>query len=121
MRNDPVEILENILKRNGHEVDLRENEVDRYFLFDKISDAQDLDLAWSQFSGHEEIRARAARVDAVSDIVPGWGYRTPKNSNRCSDAQLKELVRKHIAAIRPIALSNHNELLAFLDRDYEVE
>src|SRR5436309_2230046 len=101
MKTDPVKTLESILHRHGHDVHLWENEVDRYFLFDQISDPNDLDLAWSQFPAHRQIRARAAEVDVVSDIVPGWGYRTPKESNRCSDAELIELVRRHIAGIHP--------------------
>lgn len=120
MNADPVKALEAILKRNGHDVDLRENEADRYFLFDQISEPTDLDLAWSQFPSHSEIRARAAQVDAVSEIVPGWGYRTPRKTNRCSDAELIGLVRGHIAAIRPL-ISSWRDVRAFIDNGYEVQ
>jgi hypothetical protein len=119
--NDPIETLEEILKRNGcDDVNLRENEADRYFLFDQISEPNDLELAWSQFPAHREIRARAAEVDAVSDIVPGWGYRTPKKSHRCSDAELIELVGRHIAVIRPF-ITDWSDVRAFIDRGFDIE
>src|SRR4051812_43700538 len=64
--NDPIKTLEDILKRNGHDLDLRDRnkEENRYFLFDRISAPNDLDLAWSQFPAHREIRARACEIDA---------------------------------------------------------
>lgn len=102
MIGDPIKTLEDILNRNGHDLNLRDRDKEehRYFLFGKISAPGDLDLAWSQFPAHGEIRARAAQVDAVSEIIPGWGYRTPRESNRCSDAEIVALVREHITAIR---------------------
>lgn len=118
--NDPIKTLEEILKRNGHEVNLRANEVDRYFLFDQISDPNDLDLAWSQVPAHCQIRARAAEVDAVSDIVPGWGYRTPKKSNRCSDTELIGIIRGHITAISPL-ISGWGDARTFIDSGFDVE
>lgn len=119
MRADPVNTLEDILRRNGQDVDLRENEADRHFLFDQIADADDLDLAWAQFPAHREIRARAAQVDAVSDIVPGWGYRVPKGSNRCSDAELAGLVRGHIDAVRPL-ISDYTDVREFIERGFDI-
>jgi hypothetical protein len=120
--NDPIKTLEDILKRNGHDLDLRDRnkEENRYFLFDQISVPDDLDLAWSQFPGHREIRARAAEVDAVSDIVPGWGYRTPKKSNRCTDAELIGHLRNHIAAIRPL-ISGWDDFAALCEDDYDIQ
>lgn len=120
MNADPIKTLEGILKRNGLEVNLRENEADRYFLFDQISEPSDLDLAWSQFPAYREIRARAAQVDAVSHIVPGWGYRTPKKSNRCSDAELMGFLRGHIAGIRPV-VSGWSDVRAFIDNGYDIQ
>src|SRR5690242_13837856 len=108
MNTDPIKTLEDILKRNGHDLNLRDKEEHRYFLFDQISTPNDLDMAWSQFPAHREIRARAAKVDAVSDIIPGWGYRTPKKSARCSDAELARLVRGNIEAIRPLISESWN-------------
>jgi hypothetical protein len=118
---DPVTTLEDILRRNGHDLNLRENEVQRYFLFDQISDPGDLDLAWSLFPEHREIRARAAKVDAVSNIVHGWGYRTPRKSNRCSEAQLIELLQRHIAAIKPFIGESYGDVVTFLDKGYDIQ
>jgi hypothetical protein len=118
--NDPIRNLEGILKRNGHELNLRDKEEHRYFLFDQITDSRDLDLAWSQFPAHHEIRTRAAEVDAVSDIVTGWGYRTPKRSNRCSHADLIGLVRGHITAIRAL-ISGWRDIRAFIDNGFDVQ
>jgi hypothetical protein len=123
MAADCIDILNDILKHNGlDDVDLRNNEVDRYFLFDQISDPDDLDRAWALFPAHEEIRSRSARVDAVSDIVPGFGYRTPKKSNRCSDAELIDCARRHFAAIQPLILRQdyNREVLGFLNAPYDV-
>jgi hypothetical protein len=121
--NDPIDTLEDILKRNGHDLDLRDRnkEEHRYFLFDQISAPNDLDLAWSQFPAHREIRARAAEVDAVSDIVAGWGYRTPKKSNRCSDAELIGLVRGHIAAVFPMMSGSWQRVRAFIEKGYDIQ
>jgi hypothetical protein len=121
MSADPVNTLEGILKRNGHDVNLRENEVDRYFLFDLISDARDLELAWSQFPGHDEVRKRAAQVDALSDIIPGFGYRTPKKSNWCSDAELMRLVHAHIAAIRPLISECSDDVCTFIEKGFDIQ
>lgn len=118
---DPIDVLEDILKRNGFEVDLRENEADRYFFFDSIADPQDLDLAWRQFPAHEEIRARAADVDAAAEIVAGWGYRVPKQSNRCSDSALANLVRGHITTMRPLIGDDDDDIRVFIDRGYEIQ
>ena len=118
--NDPIQTLERILKRNGRDVKLRENEADRYFLFDQISDPADLDLAWAQFPAHREMHARAAEVDAVSDIVAGWGYRIPKKSNRASDSELSALVREHVAAIRPL-ISGWSEAQLFIDGGFDIQ
>src|SRR5262249_47956333 len=93
---------------------------DRYFLFDQISQPHDLDLAWSLFPAHGEIRARAAEVDAVSDIVPGWGYRTPGKSNRCPDAELIRLVRANIEAARPL-ITGWNDVRAFIENGYDIQ
>jgi hypothetical protein len=119
--NDPIKTLDNILKRNGHDANLRENELDRYFLFDQISAPADLDVAWSQFPANREIRARAAEVDAVSDIVAGWGYRIPKKSNRCSDAQLAAFVREHLAGTRPFISGSWDDVAAFIDGGFEIQ
>src|SRR4051812_18388840 len=119
--NDAIHTLEKILKSQGHDVDLLANEVDRYFFFDKISDAADLDLAWSLFPKHREIRVRAAEVDAVSDIVAGWGYRIPKQTQRCTDAELIGFVRAHLAAARPFLTDDWDDLGEFIDNDYEIE
>jgi hypothetical protein len=121
MSSDPIETLEDILRRNGHDLKLRENEEQRFFLFDRISDPGDLDLAWSLFPAHREVRARATQVEAVSNIVPGWGYRTPKKSNRCSEAELIELLRKQIAAIRPFVRESYDDVIAFLDKGYGIQ
>jgi hypothetical protein len=121
MPTDPVDVLEDLLKRNGHDVNLRESEVDRYFLFDLISDPKELAQAWSLFPAHEEIRARAAQVDAVSDIVPGWGYRTPKKSNRCSDAELLGVVRDHLNAIHPLIPDDFDDVRGFIGNGFEVQ
>jgi hypothetical protein len=123
MADDPVDVLEDILKRNGcADVDLRDNEVDRYFLFDQISDPRDLDLAWEQFPFHQQIRSRADRVNAVSDIIPGWGYRTPKESNRCSDDDLIKYARDCFTAIQAMILREdyNHEVLTFLEAPYEI-
>jgi hypothetical protein len=120
--NDPIKTLEDILSRNGHDLDLRDRnkEENRYFLFDQISAPSDLDLAWSQFPAHREIRGRAAEVDAVSDIVQGWGYRTPKKSNRCSDGELSGLLRGHVAAIRPL-ISGWRDVRAFIEDGFDIQ
>src|SRR5579862_9620545 len=117
----PIETLEEILRRSGHDLNLLEKEEYRYFLFDFISDPGDLDLAWSLFPAHQEVRARATQVDSVSDIVPGWGYRTPKKSNRCSEAELIEVLRRHLAVIRPFILESYDDVIAFLDSGYDIE
>ena len=121
MTPDPLETLEDILRRSGHDLNLRENEEQRYFLFDRISDPGDLDLAWSLFPAHQEVRARATQVDSVSDIVPGWGYRTPKKSNRCSETELIELLRTHVTAIRPFVWESYGDVIAFLDKGYDIQ
>lgn len=122
MNPDPIDVLEAILKRNGLDADLRNNESYRYFLFDSIADPADLDLAWSQFPAHAEIRARAAQVDAVSDIVSGWGYRIPKKTNRCSDEELRDLVRRHISAIRPMLKREcYEDVVKFLEKPNNIE
>jgi hypothetical protein len=121
--NDPIDMLEDILKRNGHDLDLRDSnkEEHRYFLFDQISAPSDLDLAWSQFPSHRQIRARANEVDAVSDIVAGWGYRIPKESNRCSDVQLADLVRDNLTATRPLISGSWDDGGAFIDNGYDIQ
>jgi hypothetical protein len=121
MTADPVEILEDLLKRNGYDVNLRENETDRYFLFDLITEPDDLALAWSQFPAHDEIRVRAAQVDAVSDIVPGWGYRTPRKSNRCSDTELIGHVREHLGAIHPLISEDYEEVRVFIENGCDIQ
>lgn len=121
MNADHVKMLEDILKRSGHDLNLRDRnkEEHRYFLFDQISAPDDLDLAWSQFPAQRDIRPRAAQVDAVSDIIPGWGYRTPKKSNHCSDAELIRLVRGNIDAIRPL-ISGWEDVRAFIESGYDI-
>jgi len=121
--NDPIDTLEAILKRNGHDVDLhdRNKEWNRYFLFDQISAPDDFDFAWSQFPAHRDIRVRAAEVDAVSDIVAGWGYRIPKKSNRCSDAELTGLVRDNLAATRPFISGSYEDVAAFIENGYDIQ
>ena len=121
MTPDPLETLKDILTRSGHDLNLRENEEHRYFLFDRISDPGELDLAWSLFPAHQEVRARATQVDSVSDIVPGWGYRIPKKSNRCSETELIELLRTHVTAIRPFLWENYDDVIAFLDKGYDIQ
>lgn len=120
--NDPIDTLESILKRNGHDRDLRNRnkEEHRYFLFDQISAPNDLDLAWSLFPANGEIRARAAEVDAVSDIAGGWGYRIPKKSNRCSDTELVGFLRDHIGAIRPF-ISGWSDVREFIESGYDIQ
>jgi hypothetical protein len=121
--NDPIKTLEDILKRSGHDLDLRNRnkEENRYFLFDRISAPNDLDLAWSQFSAHREIRARAEEIDAASDIVTGWGYRVPKKSNRCSDTELAGLVRSNLAKTRPLISGSWDDVAAFIDKGYDIQ
>lgn len=119
---DLVSTLEEILRRYGTaEVNLRENEVDRYFLFDQISDPADLEKVWSLFPEHRVIRARADEVDACSDIVPGWGYRTPRTSNLCSDAELTQLVREHLTVTRTFLTDDWEDIGEFIDNGYEIE
>jgi len=121
MAPDSLETLEDILRRSGHDLNLRAKEEHRYFLFDLISDPGALDLAWSLFPAHQEVRARATQVDVVSDIVPGWGYRTPKKSNRCSEAELIDLLRRHLTAIRPFISKGYDDVVAFLEKGYDIE
>lgn len=120
--NDRIKTLEDILNRNGSsKVNLLTNEVDSYFLFDQISDPGDLDKAWSLFPEHQEIRARAAEVDACSDIIAMWGYRTPRKSQRCSDIALKQLVRDHLTVTRPLLTDDWEDIGEFLDNVYDIE
>ena len=121
--SDPIDTLEGILKRSGHNLDLRDRnrEENRYFLFDRLSSPNDLDLAWSQFPNHREIRARADRVDAVSDIIAGWGYRVPKKSNRCTDKELVDIVREHLAATRPFISESWEDVGAFVEDGYDIQ
>jgi hypothetical protein len=121
--NDPIAKLEAILKRNGHDLDLhdRNKEEHRYFLFDHISAPKDLNLAWSQFPANREIRARAAEVDAISDIVAGWRYRIPKKSNHCSDAQLASLVRDNLAVTRPFVTGSWEDVAAFIEKGFDIQ
>lgn len=121
MNANSLAILESILNRHGHEVDLTNREEDRYFLFDRIANARDLDLAWSLFPNDVEIRARAEQVDSVSDIVAGWGYRTPKKPNRCPDAELTEIIRRHIAAVQPIIPDTYKDVRKFIEKGFDVE
>ncbi len=119
---DPVTTLEEILRRHrNEEVNLRENEGDRYFLFDRISDPADLEKAWSLFPEHRVIRDRADEVDASSEIVPGWGYRVPRTSLRCSDTDLTQLVREHLAATRPFLTDDWDDIGEFIDNGYKIE
>src|SRR2546425_1156477 len=84
------------------------------------AEPDDLELAWSQFPAHHEIRARATQVDTVADIVSGWGYRTPKKFNRCSDAELLGLVRGHIDATRPLISGSWDDARAFIEKGYDI-
>lgn len=119
--NDPLQTLNDILRRNGCNANLHENEGDRYFLFDKITEPKDIDLAWSQFPAHHEIRRRATEVDAVSEIVPGWGYRTPKTSNRCSDVELVALVRQNIESLCPFISDDWDDVRAFIEDGCDIQ
>lgn len=119
-------LLEEILKRNSQEpesIDI-ENEVDHYFFFDEIENKHDLETAWSVFKEHREIRARLANVEGDSDTISGWGYRIPLGHEfRCTDQELKNLVRSHISSLRPILLEEdyNKDILSFIDNGYVVE
>jgi hypothetical protein len=105
---EKIDVLETILKRNwdegADEIDLRENESYHYFFFDNIRDKKDLEAAWSVFPENKEIRARLERVERAATTTPGFGYRLPKDSNRCSTDALAELIRKHIELVSPLVV-----------------
>jgi hypothetical protein len=103
-----IDILEAILKRNwgegADEIDLRENESYHYFFFENIGNKKDLEAAWAVFPEHMEIRERLARVERAAKIVPGFGYRLPKEGNRCSNDELAKLIRQHIELVSPLVV-----------------
>ena len=117
--SDKIKQLEEILQKNGHEADLSD-EVDCWFLFDKISDPADLDLAWSLFPAHAEIRRRAELVDSVSDVA-GFDYRVPKESNRATDEKLSDLLRKLLESMAPILDGDYEEERKFIEAGFQVE
>jgi hypothetical protein len=75
---EPIDVLEEIVKRNSgpdEEIDLRGNEIDGYFYFDRIGNSDDLEAAWAVFTNSDEIRRRLTELDDATDISEGMGYR----------------------------------------------
>lgn len=103
-----IELLETILKRNwgdgADEIDLREDESYHYFFFDNIHSREDLEAAWAVFPEQMEIRKRLATVERLATSVPGFGYRRPKEENRCSTDELAKLIREHIRLVSPLVV-----------------
>jgi len=126
-----LDILETILKRNWHEgadeIDLRENESYHYFFFDNVRNKQDLEAAWAVFPEHKEIRERLERVERAARIVPGFGYRLPRDDNRCSTDELAKVIRKHIQLVSPLVVDrpgyrhpSGGKLLEFVETPFQV-
>jgi hypothetical protein len=121
---DKIDLLQEILKRNlrPEEIignfDLRTNESYHYFYFDCIRDPNDLELAWSIFPENKEIRRRLKIVERAASIIPGWGYRVAKETNRCDHATLKKLIRQHIRFMRPLV--RYEDIGRFLDKPFEI-
>lgn len=118
MNEDPIDVLEALLtKHDGRPVDIRNNEVDSYFLFDRLDDKGDLDRAWSLFPCHEEIRRRAQEVDDACD-----SYRVPRPTNRCSDDALLGYVRGYLDSASSLIDEEDSELdiHAFLRKPHDV-
>jgi len=123
---EPIDVLEEILKRNsepGEEIDLRENEVDHYFYFDKIANPGDLEAAWAVFPESQEIRKRLQEVDSVCDVIDGWGYRVPKESNRCEPDELLQILRTHIERMRSLIPDDdyYRDVINFIDGSFDVQ
>ncbi len=124
--NPELKIIEDILKKNSDDansIDI-ENEVEHYFIFDKITDPIDLEKVWSLFGENKEIRERLKNVESNTDIIPGWGYLVPEQEQICCDEQeLKGLVDSHIKNLRPILLEEdyNNEIISFIDTGYTIE
>ena len=118
--------LEDILKRNSEQpqsIDI-ENEVDHYFFFDKISNENDLEEAWSIFEEAKAIQERLLLVESNSKTLPVFGYRIPENEQAlCSNEELTSLVRSHITNLRPLLLEEdyNEEIISFIDQDFAIE
>jgi hypothetical protein len=122
---EKIDVLQAILTRNsgnGEDVDLRENEVDHYFYFDKIHDASDRESAWAVFPEEKEIRRRLEQVEQAAHVIGGFGYRVPNPANRCESNALADLVRRHIQLMQPLILNAeyNREVLEFIDRKFQV-
>jgi hypothetical protein len=124
--NQELGILEEILKRNSDDpesVDIN-NEIDHYFFFDAIKNQNDLEVAWSVFDEHEEIRDRLLKVESNTDSIPGWGYRIPQQEQvKCNDEELISLVASNISSLRPILLEEdyNADIISFIDNGFRVE
>ncbi len=118
--------LEDILKRNSDhpdEIDI-ENEVEHYFIFDKISNPVDLEKAWSLFPEHKKIRNRLEKIEENTDIIPGWGYRViNENYNKCETSELASTIDSQIKNLRPFILDGdyNDDIRQFIDSGYFIE
>ena len=126
-----IDILEAILKRNwderADEIDLRGNESYHFFFFDNIRNEKDLEAAWAVFPEHQEIRERLEHVERAATIVPGFGYRLPREGNQCSTDELARLIRKHIQLVSPLVVDrpgyrhpSGGKLLKFVETPFQV-
>ena len=124
---DPkLNMLTEILKRNSDDPDSVDmlNEVDHYFFFQSISNADDLEAAWALFDEHKEIRSRLLNLENSTREIPGWGYLIPQLEQvRCSEDELLALVSSHISMLRPLLLQEdyNEEIISFIDRGFAIE
>ncbi|WP_024610871.1 hypothetical protein [Pseudoalteromonas sp. TB64] len=124
--NQKLKLLEDILKRNSEDPDSIdiENEIDHYFFFNAIHNKDDLEIAWSVFDEHEDIRNRLSKIQNNADSIPGWGYKTPNlDYVKCDDEELKRIVSLHVSSLRSILLEEdyNADIITFIDNGFKVE
>ena len=117
-------ILEDLLKKyseNPDEINLKENEVDHYSYFEKLTDQNDKDLAWSQFEESKAIRYRLHELNHYSKTIEGWGYKIG-NQTDISDIELTKLVENHIKSMSKLVLDEdyNRSIIDFIESGFEV-
>lgn len=124
----PIKILEEILLRNLpdeerlHELSLRHCGY-RYFYFDHIRRKEDYEAAWSVFPEYQQIRQRLDEVENLANVIPGFGYRVPRNDVPITERKLLALLRKLFEHVGPLIDDDDSnaDIKGFLNRQPTIE
>lgn len=126
-KTSPIQLLTELLRKNvpadeRESITLDEDSVDRWFYFDRITDAADLEAAWGVFTEQAEIRRRLAELESLAKVMPGFGYRIPKKQI-VKPRELVALVKLHLQKMRPLIADQEENaaILALIDAGPRVE